>query len=455
LSENDSAVLWFRRDLRLGDHPALLAARDAVDGGTVLPLFVLDDALRGPSGPARLAFLYRSLRALDEALGGRLVVARGKPEDVVPRIAARADAATVHVSADYGPYGRDRDARVERALGDVELVRTGSPYAVAPGRVTKDNGDPYRVFTPFSRAWQEHGWRAPADSASATVRWAEGMDGTTIPDDPDLPGGLDLPEAGEAAASRRWYDFLEHHLADYGADRDRPDLPSTSRMSVYLKWGAAHPRTLLHDLARRGGKGAQRYRTELAWREFYADVLWHQPESARKCLQERFTAMRLDSGKTADDRFEAWATGHTGFPIVDAGMRQLRSEAWVHNRVRMIVASFLVKDLHLDWVLGAREFLHRLVDGDLASNNHGWQWVAGCGTDAAPYFRVFNPVLQGHKFDPDGDYVRRYVPELRGIDGPAVHEPWKLPDPPAAYPARIVDHDAERTEALARYGELS
>jgi deoxyribodipyrimidine photo-lyase len=183
-------------------------------------------------------------------------------------------------------------------------------------------------------------------------------------------------------------------------------------------------------------------------------VLWHQPESARTCLQDRFARMRLDSGKAADGRFERWATGRTGFPIVDAGMRQLRTEAWVHNRVRMIVASFLVKDLHLDWTRGAREFLHRLVDGDLASNNHGWQWVAGCGTDAAPYFRVFNPVLQGRRFDPDGDYVRRYVPELRGITGGAVHEPWKLPDPPAGYPDRIVDHGAERAEALARYGEL-
>jgi deoxyribodipyrimidine photo-lyase len=454
MSTADSAVLWFRRDLRLGDHPALLAARDAVDGGTVLPLFVLDDALRGPSGPARLAFLYRCLRELDGALDGRLVVARGRPEDVVPRIAAEVGAGSVHVSADFGPYGRDRDTRVERALADVELVRTGSPYAVAPGRVRKDDGDPYRVFTPFSRAWQSHGWRPPAASADAEIRWAGGVDHGGIPADPDLPSGLDLPDAGEAAALRRWHDFRDNHLNDYGADRDRPDHAGTSRLSPHLKWGTIHPRTLLHDIARRTGDGAQRYRAEIAWREFYADVLWHQPGSARACLQERFTAMRLDTGTAADDRFAKWAGGHTGFPIVDAGMRQLRAEAWMHNRVRMIVASFLVKDLHLDWTLGAREFLHRLVDGDLASNNHGWQWVAGCGTDAAPYFRVFNPVLQGRKFDPDGEYVRRYVPELRGIGGAAVHEPWKLSRPPAHYPDRIVDHHAERTEALARYAEL-
>jgi deoxyribodipyrimidine photo-lyase len=454
MSKDDSAVLWFRRDLRLGDHPALLAARDAVDGGTVLPLFVLDDALRRPSGPARLAFLYRSLRALDGALGGRLVVAHGKPENVLPRIAAEVGAATVHICADFGPYGRDRDARVERALGDVTLVRTGSPYAVAPGRVRKDDGDPYRVFTPFCRAWQSHGWRAPAASAAAEIRWVDGVDRGSIPNDPDLPGGLDLPDAGEQAALKRWHDFRDNHLTGYGTDRDRPDHEGTSRLSPHLKYGTIHPRTLLHDIARRTGDGAQRYRAELAWREFYADVLWHQPGSARAALQERFAPMRLDTGTAADERFARWATGCTGFPIVDAGMRQLRAEAWMHNRVRMIVASFLVKDLHLDWTRGAREFLHRLVDGDLASNNHGWQWVAGCGTDAAPYFRVFNPVLQGRKFDPDGEYVRRYVPELRGIGGAAVHEPWKLPDPPPGYPDRIVDHHAERTEALARYAEL-
>ena len=213
-----------------------------------------------------------------------------------------------------------------------------------------------------------------------------------------------------------------------------------------------HPRTLLAGVAGRSGAGAETFRRELAWREFYADVLWHQPRTARECLDRAYRGLRVDTGPGAQESFAAWAAGRTGYPIVDAGMRQLRAEAWVHNRVRMIVASFLVKDLHLDWSRGAREFLSRLVDGDLASNNHGWQWVAGCGTDASPFHRVFNPVTQGLRFDPEGDYVRRYVPELRSVAGAAVHEPWDLPGgPPDGYPDRIVEHAAERTEALARY----
>jgi deoxyribodipyrimidine photo-lyase len=444
--------LWFRRDLRLGDNPALLAARDAAGDG-VLPLFVLDDALRRPSGAPRLAFLYRTLRALDDALDGRLVVLRGNPENVVPRVARAVEAGSVHIAADHGPYGRERDERVEAALpGGVELVRTGSPYAVAPGRVRKDDDTPFRVFTPFYRTWVRHGWRGPADSAGAPVRWLTGVDSAGVPRDPDLPAALSLPAAGEEAGLVRWAEFRDSALTAYSDERDRPDRPGTSRLSAYLKYGAVHPRTLLADMSGRTDAGAETFRKELAWREFYADVLWHEPRSARECLNRTYALLEVDSDF---DRFAAWAEGRTGYPIVDAGMRQLRAEAWVHNRVRMIVASFLVKDLHLDWTRGAREFLHRLVDGDLASNNHGWQWVAGCGTDASPFYRVFNPVTQGRKFDPAGDYVRRYVPELRGVSGAAVHEPWNLPDGlPEGYPERIVDHGAARQEALARYAKV-
>jgi deoxyribodipyrimidine photo-lyase len=447
-----TSVLWFRRDLRLGDNPALLAAHDA-GGDGVLPLFVLDDALRRPSGAARLAFLYRSLRAVDEALGGRLVVLRGRPQHVVPRVARAVEASSVHVAADFGPYGRQRDERVAAALPHgVPLIRTGSPYAVAPGRVRTADDRPFRVYTPFYRAWRRHGWRGPADSAGAGVRWLTGVRSTGVPADPDLPAGLTLPQAGEAAALHRWAEFRDRALGTYAEQRDRPDLAGTSRLSVHLKYGSVHPRTLLADLSGRAGQGVETFRKELAWREFYADVLWQAPRSARECLNTTFATLKLDSD---EDRFTAWAEGRTGYPMVDAGMRQLRAEAWMPNRVRMIVASFLVKDLHLDWTLGAREFLRRLVDGDLASNNHGWQWVAGCGTDAAPYHRVFNPVTQGRKFDPSGDYVRRYVPELRSVEGPAVHEPWDLPAGlPTGYPERIVDHAAARAEALARYEEV-
>jgi deoxyribodipyrimidine photo-lyase len=219
-------------------------------------------------------------------------------------------------------------------------------------------------------------------------------------------------------------------------------------MSPHLKWGEIHPRTMLADLATESGEGASTYRTELAWREFYADVLWRRPDSARTYLRREFATMEYDE---PDGALDAWREGRTGFPIVDAGMRQLRATGWMHNRVRMIVASFLVKDLHLEWQHGARHFMRWLVDGDLASNQHGWQWAAGSGTDAAPYFRVFNPTTQGRKFDPHGHYVRRWVGELRGVDPRYVHEPVKDPAGlPDGYPAPIVEHGEERREALAR-----
>jgi deoxyribodipyrimidine photo-lyase len=455
-ADKSAAVVWFRRDLRVRDQPTFLAAADAAD--RALALFVLDPALVGPSGGARLTFLYRSLRALDEALGGRLLVVRGDPADAVPRIAEAVGAATVHVAADYGPYGRRRDEAVEKALADAgrELVRTGSPYAVAPGRVLKNDGTPFRVFTPFRRAWTEHGWRRPAETSASSVDWMDpaekkgGPRAVRVPDDEAVDA--ELPDAGEDAARRQWEAFLSDAVSSYGDDRNRPDTEGTSRMSVYLKYGLVHPRTLLADLAQRRGASVDVYRTELAWREFYADVLYHRPDSARENYDKAFDALPVASGKAAEQAFDRWREGRTGFPIVDAGMRQLREQAWMHNRVRMITASFLVKDLHLPWWWGARHFMSLLVDGDLASNQHGWQWTAGTGTDAAPYFRVFNPITQGEKFDPDGDYVRQFVPELRGIAGKAVHRPWELPDgPPEGYPEPMVDHKAERQEALDRY----
>jgi deoxyribodipyrimidine photo-lyase len=439
MSDAITTVMWFRRDLRLSDNPALLEAC-ASDG--VLPLFVLDPALWGPAGPSRRAYLGASLRALDASLRQRragLSVVRGNPVRQVVLAARAVGASRVHVAADYGPYGRRRDDAVEEALGEhgVELVRTGSPYAVAPGRVTNGSGDPYKVFTPFSKAWAEHGWRGPVEAPTG-AHWLALDDTVEIPD-PALPDGLELPEAGEAAARRRWREYVADDLASYADDRDRPDLDRTSRMSVHLKWGEIHPRTMLADLPR--GAGPATYRSELAWREFYADVLFQRPETAREYLRPEYARMEYDE---PDGQLDAWRRGRTGFPIVDAGMRQLRATGWMHNRVRMIVASFLVKDLHLEWQHGARHFMRWLVDGDLASNQHGWQWTAGCGTDAAPYFRVFNPTTQGRTFDPSGDYVRRWVPELAGAEDP--HEPGEV----AGYPAPIVDHAAERREALDR-----
>ena len=442
-----TAIMWFRRDLRLSDHPALLAAAAAAD--TVLPLFVSDPRLIGSAG-ARGTRLRASLAALSADMDDALVVRSGDPVEVVAATAAEVGAGQVHITAESTPYGRRRDTAVtERLAADgVELVRTATPYAVAPGRIRNAQGAPYRVFTPFAQAWRSAGRPAPAPYAD--VRWRRGVSGEQL-DVRAGPGG-----AGERAALQRWEEFIAHGVASYDRDRDRPDLQATSQMSSCLKYGEVHPRTLLADLASRydptSSTAADRYVTELAWREFYADVLWHDPGSAWRDWRDTLRELRYDNDP---ELIEAWRQGRTGYPFVDAGMRQLIAEGWMHNRLRMVTASFLVKDLHTWWPVGARHFLDHLLDGDIGSNNHGWQWVAGTGTDAAPYFRIFNPVTQGRKFDPDGEYVRRWVPELRHLPGAAVHEPWRAEDGHAhGYPHRIVDHAAQRREALHRLDEL-
>lgn len=442
-----TSVMWFRRDLRLGDHPALQAA--AADG-PVVPLFVLDPRLAG-SG-RRWERLLASLTALREETDGALVIRQGDPAEVVAQVAAEAGASQVHISTETTPYGRRRDEAAEQRLADagIGLVGTGSPYAVTPGRIRNASGAPYRVFTPFLRAWREHGWRAPAGDAQ--VEWMTKLESDPLPDHPEH---LDQ-EAGERVALHHWEDFCAEDLAGYASARDRPDLDRTSRISTALKFGEIHPRTLLADLDQHGngasGEDVERFVAELAWREFYADVLWHDPGSAWRDLRDGLRGMQYDDDP---ELLEAWKSGRTGFPFVDAGMRQLLAEGWMHNRVRMVVASFLIKDLHIWWPAGARHFLDHLLDGDLASNSHGWQWVAGTGTDAAPYFRVFNPITQGLRFDPQGDYVRRWVPELRHLPGAAAHEPWRHPEGfTNGYPERVVDHAEERREALARLTEL-
>ena len=441
-------ILWLRRDLRRADHPALAVA---AEHGPVLPVFVVDPAIWEAVGPVRRAWVAANLRSLDEAYDGRLCLRLGDPTDVLPRLAKEVGAERVHLTRETAPWGVHRDARVADALRDagVEGVPTGTPYAVDPGTIVNGSGGPYQVFTPWSRAWQEHGWPDPVSEpnglelaeADSHARARTALDKALAED------VADLPEPGEEAARARWQQFLDGPLADYDEARNLPAVDGTSRLSPYLRLGVLHPRTLLADLASRRSKAAQRYRLELGWREFYADVLHHHPASAWSDLKPALQGLSYDD---PGDGFDAWREGRTGFPIVDAGMRQLLSEGWMHNRVRMITASFLTKDLHVWWPHGARHFLRHLADGDVASNNHGWQWVAGTGTDASPYFRVFNPVTQGIKFDPDGDYVRRWVPELAGLAGKAAHEPWKHGGAPD-YPDPIVDHAEERAEALRRY----
>jgi deoxyribodipyrimidine photo-lyase len=433
-------VFWFRRDLRLADHPALSVAVDEAraSGGAVVPLFVVDDGLMASGGPNRRAYLVRTLAALDDSLGGTLTLRRGRPEQVVAAVAAEVGAALVVATGDCAPYGRRRDARVATALAadGRELRRVGSPYAVSPGRVVTGAGRPFRVFTPFRRAWAAHGWPLPSDPPAGAT-WSRGSADVTLAEldpDPATVGAAPAP-AGEAAAGELLEVFCAGPAATYAVDRDRPDRPGTSRLSPHLRFGTVHPRQVLARVT--PGPSGEAFRSELAWREFAADVLWHRPDSAWTSLQPVGDHLRSDTGPDADARFRAWAGGRTGYPLVDAGMRQLAAEGWMHNRVRMLTASFLVKDLHLDWRRGAAHFLDLLIDGDLASNNHGWQWVAGTGTDAAPFHRVFSPDRQAERFDPDGAYVARYVPEFGT----------------PAYPPPLVDHAVERVEALARWQE--
>ena len=403
---------------------------------------MLDPALWRPAGPARRSYLAASLRSLDATVGG-LALLEGDPVRRVVDAARAVGAERVHVAADFAPHGARRDAAVEQALGEagIALVRTGSPYAVAPGRLTTQAGTPFQVFTPFRGAWLDHGWSAPARRPQH-VPWAD-VRSDGVPDEPATD--VRLPPAGEAAAHAHWTQYLHDGLAEYATLRDRPDLDGTSMLSIPLKYGELHPRTLLADLAE-APFDVSTFRSELAWREFHADVLWHHPGATQRSLR---TVVPEDSWDTGSAAFEAWAAGRTGYPFVDAGMRQLRALGWMHNRVRMVVASFLVKDLHVRWQRGAAHFLDWLVDGDISQNQLNWQWVAGTGRDAAPYFRVFNPVSQGEKFDPDGSYVRQWVPELRGIPGRAVHQPWKLGlEAPEDYPPPIVDHAVERKVAL-------
>lgn len=444
-----TSVMWFRRDLRLDDNPAIHEAAAAGPDG-VVPLFVLDDTLWSRPATGRTAYLARLLADFSDRVGG-LHLVHGRPVDEVVRVALAVGATSVHVAADHGPYGTARDAAVEQALDEagIALVRTGSAYAVAPGRITKPDGTGYRVFTPWFRAWQQHGWRHPAPPA-ADVPWLH-PDGTLALPEVAVPAGMELPPVGEDAARRRWQEFLADDVDEYDDTRDLPGPDRTSRMSVHLRWGTIHPRTLLADLAPLPSSGAAAYARELGFREFYADVLHQRPDSAFGYYNRTFAAMDYD---LPGDDFVAWQEGRTGIPIVDAGMRQLRAQGWMHNRVRMIVASFLVKDLHVEWQHGARHFMDLLVDGDLASNQHGWQWVAGSGTDASPYFRIFNPMTQGKKFDPAGEYVRRWVPELADVPAKHVHTPWEAPVPPADYPAPIVDHAEERAESLRRYDAI-
>ena len=442
-----AGLVWFRCDLRLGDNPAWAAATSSHE--RVVALFVADPVLWEGAGAHRRNQLAAHLGALDGALrswGGRLRVRRGDPRAVVPAEARALGAELVLWNGDVTPYAARRDAAVvERLAGRVELH--AGRFVHAPGRVLTGEGRPFRVFTSFYREWGAVPWEPWPEAGEARV---DGDPGDGLP-----VAGPPMMEPGEAAAERRLDAFLER-VDGYGEERDRPDLDTTSRLSADLKFGTISPR-LVTARAEGPGAGRQAFVRQLAWREFYAHLLAAFPGTRRRAMRPEYDRV---AWRDDPEGLTAWAEGRTGYPFVDAAMRQLRAEGWIHNRARMVAASFLVKDLLIDWRLGERHFLRWLVDGDVAQNVGNWQWVAGTGADAAPYFRILNPVTQGLRFDPDGDYVRRWVPEISRLPAPAVHAPWQAaPGVLAAagvalgetYPAPIVDHAEAREATLAAY----
>lgn len=462
-------ILWYRRDLRVHDLPALAAAIEQAGPAGVVPVFCFDDALlHGRFASARRAwFLLQTLEALSTRwadLGGALWIRRGSPDAVLPALASELGATAVHASEEFSGFGRARDARVSEAL-----QRAGASLTLHPGVAIASDlwelrtkaGKPHTVFTPFSRSWGAQP-RRPLLPAPTQLHTPSGEPGALptleelgfAPSDAAL---ADPPAAGEIHAvdeARRW---IEHGLHEY-RDRRSNLAATTSRLSVHLHFGSLSPLLLERLALDRGGPGMDTYRSELAWRDFYLHVLLHHPHVARQEFQERYRQLEW-----ADDPegLHAWQQGQTGYPVVDAAMREMNATGYMHNRARMIVASFLTKDLHLDWRHGERWFMRQLLDGDLASNNGGWQWTASTGTDPAPYFRrMFNPMLQQKKFDPDGQYVRRWCPELSGVPDSRLVEPWRMSAEEQReagcmigvdYPAPIVDHAIERRHAAARY----
>jgi len=466
-----SALWWIRRDLRLTDNQALAAALH--HAASVTPVFILDDRLLHSKyvGPKRTAFLLAGLAALDADLqtrGSRLIVRAGDPAAELARLCAETGATGVYAEEDHSPFATRRDATVAAALA-VPLHLTEGLTVRTMRETRKENGEPYTVYTPFSRRWKERGPVQQSDILAAPARIATpaGLTSVPLPQNPSLPADVHFP-AGEAEAKRRLSAFAggEHApVYDYANQRNSPAVDGTSGLSPYVRFGMLSARlaalaayTAIErapDAERRAGAGV--WLNELIWREFYVSILHHFPHVRSGSFRPQYDEIQWDNNATL---FATWCAGQTGYPIVDAAMRQLSQTGWMHNRTRMVVASFLVKDLLIDWRWGERWFMQQLVDGDPAANNGGWQWTAGTGTDAAPYFRVFNPMAQGQKFDPEGIYVRRWAPELQHVPTQFIHEPWRMPKSEqrkarctigADYPSPMVDHAWARTRVLNAY----
>ncbi len=466
-----TSIWWIRRDLRLTDAPALHAASQQAD--TVLPVFILDPKLLRSRyvGEKRLAFLFAGLRALDADLrtrGSQLILRQGDPAQEMERLCAEHAVGAVYAEADVSPFARQRDANVAQRLGD-RLHLTGGLTIRPLNSTRKEDGSPYTVFTPFSKRWKSQAAIQRGDilRAPQQISTPNNLSSMTLSELPTV-NAESYFTAGEQAAKERLASFVKGSdapLFGYANNRDRPDLAATSQLSPYLRFGMLSPRMAAlaayeaHERAtdEAGRKGAEVWLNELLWREFYLTILHNFPHVRGSSFRSEYDAIQWINNP---EEFAAWCDGKTGVPIVDAAMRQLRTIGWMHNRARMIVASFLVKDLLIDWRWGEQWFMQHLVDGDPAANNGGWQWTAGVGTDAAPYFRIFNPVSQGEKFDPEGAYVRQWLPELSNVPTKFIHQPWTMAKSEQIrarceigkeYPAPIVDHAMARTRTLEAF----
>ncbi|MEJ2513842.1 MAG: deoxyribodipyrimidine photo-lyase [Gammaproteobacteria bacterium] len=456
-----TAIVWLRRDLRLSDNPALVAAAERAE--RVVPVYLWSPQDEGDWAPGAAArwWIHESLTRLRQDLegrGSRLVIRRGPAEEALPALVEEVSAGGVFWNRLYDPALVERDRRIKTALRESgqEAESFAAGLLFEPWTVSTGSGGPYRVFTPYWRACQKRPEPQPPlkppDSLAAPGRWPDSLDVPDLELLPKIPWYRSLADAwtpGESGAHGRLGAFIAHALEGYDADRDRPDREGVSRLSPYLHHGELSPRQVWHAVTARRGAAPERdieaYLRELGWREFAHHVLFHFPQTPTEPMYEKYADFPWR--EDYDALLEAWQAGRTGVPMVDAGMRQLWETGWMHNRVRMIVASLLVKNIRAPWQAGARWFWDTLVDADLANNTMGWQWSAGCGADAAPYFRIFNPVTQGRKFDPEGRYVRRWVPELADLSNRDIH--GAADPPPDGYPAPVVDLKTSREEALA------
>jgi deoxyribodipyrimidine photo-lyase len=454
-------IVWFRQDLRLSDNPALTHA--VTSGQPVICLYVLDDETPGDwkMGGASRWWLHHSLAALDASLrkkGGGLTLRRGNAAKVIKTLVRETGADSIAWNRCYEPFAiaRGTALKAELAQQGIAVETCNGSLLAEPWEIKTGGGTPFKVYTPFWKALRAQPEPAAPLRTHTKIVFHSGVksdalkDWTLLPVKPDWSTGFDWTP-GEKAAHDALHEFLDH-IGGYGTARDIPGVEGTSRLSPHLHFGEISPRLVWHAVRdNNAAQGADKFLGEIGWREFNHQLLFHHPHLPDSTYDERFAKMKW---RTSEKDFNTWTRGMTGVPIVDAGMRQLWQTGWMHNRVRMIVASFLIKHLLIDWRKGERWFWDTLVDADLANNAANWQWVAGSGADAAPFFRIFNPVLQGQKFDPAGTYVRRFVPELASMPDKFIHRPWEATEPPAHYPAPIVDLAAGRDRALAAFRAL-